>query len=416
MLIYLRLFRGQGRWALIIGGVISRLPLAVVGFGTVLLITGSTESFGLAGAASSAVLIAGATGGPLLGSFADRFGQRFVLLAAAAVHPLAVVGLVVSVRGEWPVPFVFVFALCTGATVVPIASFVRARWAKLVSGDQLHTAFSLEAVLDELVWIGGPALAAILSAMIDPAAGLAIAALFGTVGYLTLAFDTKTQPTLGKITSHVAHRSETFEHRAIVVALIGCVFLGTSFGIADVSAVGMATADGVPALSGVILGIYALGSAIGGLIFGVLRFGWASESNFIFAALLLPVLFAPTALAPNTWWIMGAGFVAGLAVSPFNIAANRLVQDRVPSAVLTQSLAWINTTILAGMAIGLWAGGFVVEEFGPRAGYVSAALLTLGPALIIIIVTPAAFAGLWRDAVSRRHADHPNQENAYEPR
>ena len=60
----------------------------------------------------------------------------------------------------------------------------------------LDTAFALEAVNDEIVFIVGPTLAALLSAAWHPWAGLATAAVFAAVGTALLVAQRSTEPPL----------------------------------------------------------------------------------------------------------------------------------------------------------------------------------------------------------------------------
>ena len=58
----------------------------------------------------------------------------------------------------------------------------------------LQTAFALEAVLDEVVFIVGPVLVTFLATAIHPALGLTVSAVIGLVGAVLLAVQRGTQP------------------------------------------------------------------------------------------------------------------------------------------------------------------------------------------------------------------------------
>ena len=64
-------------------GLFARLPLAMLTVGALTLVTAVTGSYAIGGAAAGAVGIGSALGAPVLGAWADRLGQRPVLLFAA---------------------------------------------------------------------------------------------------------------------------------------------------------------------------------------------------------------------------------------------------------------------------------------------------------------------------------------------
>src|SRR5437763_2566740 len=117
-----------------------------------------------------------------MGRLTDRLGQSRVLLPMVAVHAAGVLTLLVLVENGAPAWTLFVAAVPTGVCCPPLGSQVRARWSALLgNGRSLDTAYALESVLDELVFVLGPVLVTVLSTSVDPAAGL-LTALVLTVG------------------------------------------------------------------------------------------------------------------------------------------------------------------------------------------------------------------------------------------
>ena len=78
------------------------------------------------------------------------------------------------------VPIALAAALA-GLTLPPLSSTVRIVWPRLAPGELRSTAYALEAALQEVFFVGGPLLAAALSA-IEPAAAVAGAGLASLVG------------------------------------------------------------------------------------------------------------------------------------------------------------------------------------------------------------------------------------------
>src|SRR3546814_13798287 len=72
---YKRLFRLTGPLYVVVG-FLARLPLAMSQLGVLLLVAGTTDSYGAGGACAGALAIAHAVGAPFWGHPADRNGQR----------------------------------------------------------------------------------------------------------------------------------------------------------------------------------------------------------------------------------------------------------------------------------------------------------------------------------------------------
>lgn len=77
-------------------GLFARLPLAMLTVGTLTLVTAVSHSYAIGGMAAGAVGIGSALGAPVVGSLADRAGQRIVLLTAAVVNALAVAAVIAA--------------------------------------------------------------------------------------------------------------------------------------------------------------------------------------------------------------------------------------------------------------------------------------------------------------------------------
>src|SRR6476619_3964257 len=80
---YRQLFRLAGP-AYVLVAFLGRLPLAMSQLGTLLLVAGSTHSYGAGGASAGALAVANALGSPVAGAFADRAGQRPLVLFQSA--------------------------------------------------------------------------------------------------------------------------------------------------------------------------------------------------------------------------------------------------------------------------------------------------------------------------------------------
>ena len=75
---------------------------------------------------------------------------------------------------------------------------MRTRWSHLLDRPhEVQTAYALESVLDEAVFVVGPVLATMLATLWHPVAGLVVAAVAGLVGTYAFAAQRATEPPSG---------------------------------------------------------------------------------------------------------------------------------------------------------------------------------------------------------------------------
>ena len=159
-------------------GLVARLPISMVSLGIVLLVSTATGSYGLAGAVSAAYLLANAVLAIVHGRLTDALGQSRVLPVAITVFGVALAMLMWAVESGWPDWAAYVIAAVAGAALPQVGSCVRARWSHALSSPaDVQTAYALEAVADEAVFIVGPILVTVLATTWHPLAGLSVGVL-----------------------------------------------------------------------------------------------------------------------------------------------------------------------------------------------------------------------------------------------
>lgn len=374
------------RRTLFLAGLTARIPLAVVGFSVLFFVRATSGNFATAGFASGLAVAAMAGVSPVFGRIADRRGQRDALLAAAIGHPIAVALLiVVGLTGAF-LPVVSIAAVLVGATIAPIGAYMRARWSALVGGTpQLQVAFSLEAISDELVWVFGPAVASLVSGLVNPAAGLVLSAVFGAVGGVWL----RRWPEIAVAAAPTSGRRRVFmpwRSRRLVAILLANAALGIVFGINDVSVVSWTTSVGVPQIAGLVLTAYSIGSVTGGFLMGLVPARIPGYRLLVLSTLALAIFWGALSLAPGPAWLFLFGLFAGATITPFTISTNRVLHENTPPAVFTEGLAWVSAFVVGAMALGSFLGGVIDENVGPSAGFGYLAFLAPVPFVIVAVV------------------------------
>ena len=133
-----------------IGSVIACMPFPMVGMTITISVQHYYGNYSLAGMLTAIQAIALAVATPLLGKLTDKFGQRQVSIPTILVWIVAAVALTTSITNrapEWVLYCLTPFL----AAIPPWGAMSRARWTKILKGDQERTnrALSLCGVLDE---------------------------------------------------------------------------------------------------------------------------------------------------------------------------------------------------------------------------------------------------------------------------
>lgn len=377
---YRRLFDLPGTLPFVLAGLIGRFPLSMLGLGAVLLVTGNHGSYGLAGSVAATLALANAATAPVVGTLSDRLGQARVLVPSVAGHLVGVLGLVLVGVTHGSAWLYFPAAAVAGGAVPQVSSMVRTRWAVRVgSGAALSTAFSLESVLDETVFVVGPVLATVLATLVWSPGGVAVAGLLAAVGALLLAARRDSEPAPAVRVEGERHPSAIAVPglRVIVVAF---VMIGTIFGTVDVSMVAFAQEHGSKPMSGLLLALLAFGSLLSGLLYGTRQWRWPLRARFVAGLTGLTASITAVALAPTIPVMAVVVVVAGLAIAPTLVAGMGLIEALVPAAARTEGFSWGTTALAVGVAGGSSLAGLVVDaDSGHRAFLigVAAALLAL---------------------------------------
>jgi MFS family permease len=415
---YAEIFAIPRAWRFSVAGIIGRMPMAMYGLGTVLLISAGTGRYGVAGSVSAAGALGGALCAPQLGRLVDRLGQRRVLIPVCVTFALAVAGLTAAVELHAPDWTLFACGIVGGAAMPQTGPMARARWSVLLAGTpRLHTAFSVESVADELCFVIGPAAVTLLATQLHPAAGIGCAALCALIGSLWFASQRATEPSVVIVDGRPAAPGQTAADAAdaragrtrpprayarparlaapgLVVLLPVYLFIGAMFVTIDLSTVDFATRLGHKPLAGLILGCYALGSATGGLWYGS-RTWHAAASRRMAVTLCVTVAGVCSFWAmPNLLVLAPVIYLCGMTIAPTLIAGYSLLEATALPGRATEAMSWLSTGIAVGLAIGSTAAGFILDAFGPRWGYAFAAASGVTAALIYL-------AGLRRVAAGK---------------
>ena len=374
-----------GARGLLVARTLGSLPVGMVPLGILLLLRAAGRSYGVAGVVDGAYALGLAGVQPLLGRAIDRFGMGRVLAPLALAFPGTLVAVTIAgVRGA-PVAPMVLLAVLAGATLPPLGACMRSLWPALIAGPGvLPAAFAIDAVLQELAFVLGPPLLALLVAVASPEIALFAAAGAGGAGSVVFALLARSR--------HVPTRRAAGALRSAAVRrlLLLSMVLGGSFGATEVAMPAFCEHHGARAAAGLLLAALALGSACGGAISGARAPRMPVTRRLLLALGAYGVLLAPLLVAPSIPVMAVLAFVAGMPIAP-SFAGSYLLLDRFAVAgAATETFAWNTTAIFVGASIGTATGGALIVPGSYRAAIGLAVGLGLGCVALVAIYARGA--------------------------
>jgi MFS family permease len=364
---YAEIFKARGAKGFAAAGFIARLPIAMASMGIVAMLSQTHGEYWLAGAVAATWALANAFVSPQVSRLVDRYGQSRVLTPATAISVAAFAGLLLATHYRWPSWTLFAFALA--ASVMPsMPAMVRARWSALYRDTpQLQTAFAFESVADEVVYMLGSIASVGLSVALFPEAGPLASTIFLAVGTLLFVMQKSTEPAIEPVVS--GSDGSAFSFGAVKLLTFILAMVGTIFGTAEVTVIALTREFGQPAAASFILAGYASGSMIVGFVYGGLKLTAPLPRQFMMAMAFMALMTLPLLFILNTPMLALGLFLGGASISPTFITAFGLIERLVPAAKLTEGITWVMTGIGIGMAVGSFASGWMIDQYGAANGF-----------------------------------------------
>ena len=279
------------------------------------------------------------------------------------------------------------FGLLTGLSTPPIQSAVRTIYPKLVNSSQLTPLFSLDASLQEIIWILAPVVITLVSTQIGTTQGLLLVAAFlvGGCSWFILS------PEVGRVRIPRSRRAfglVVLKPPVLLATVIGFLLIGACSAV-EVGVV--ATFEHGSLEAGLVLAVFAVGSLVGGLSFGHIPIGpWAMARRLA----IVTVGLALTMVMLNAYWLGGTLLIAGIGIAPALAVMFAITTASVKFSETAEAFGWAGTGQLIGAAAGSAIAGFLVDSTGGAQGAYLAAALFAVIGLIVSIVFVRAFPDL----------------------
>ncbi|WP_159707281.1 MFS transporter [Arthrobacter sp. 18067] len=414
---------------LLVVGMIARIPHSAAGvLLTLHIVLTLDQGYAAAGAAAAVMTIGIALGAPWRGRRVDMVGLRKALIPSV-VSETVIWSIVPHVSYEWLLPLVFVGGLFT----LPIFSVVRQSLGVMVEGEQRRSAFALDSIATELVFMIGPAVGAIVATSGFSAIGLtAVGISVSVAGLFLMWFNPPTRSEAActpqesaeraaadldaaeaaMVASAPAHVQEAASEMAsttsrgaairsrvarnftwftVSVAALFAVAAGSGMVLSgsDVSIVGLLERGGHENEIGIVFFFWCAASVVGGLIYGSMK----RSISPMLLLLGMAALTIPMGFAQDTWTLAFLSLLPGLLCAPVLSASSEKVADLVDEERRGEAMGWYGSALTAGVALGAPLAGVFIDTVGPSAGFAA-----IGSAGVVLCIAGLVLMSLRRRA------------------
>jgi predicted MFS family arabinose efflux permease len=385
--VYARIMRTPGVAVVVLATLVGRLPIGISGLAILLYVRDVTGSFAAAGACAGALALGSASGAPLQGRLVDRRGLG-TLLPLACVHAAGLVLVWVLGAAGAPIVAIAASSFLAGAAIPPLSSVLRSRWSYLL-GDRpelIPSAFALDSVMIEFIFIVGPLVVTAIVATTGPEYALGVSAacvLFGTT--LLLAGLRGRRGPERRAEGERALGLGALAAPGLRTLVLASLPVGFCFGSIEVVLPAFSESEGSREMAGVLLAVWSSASLAAGLLYGARPPQAPVADIHLRFALILPLGVAALAAATSPLTMALMAVLAGLPIAPLIASRNQLVGHVSLPGTATEAFTWPLTALVAGVSLGAAAAGAVVESYSWTAGVLMAvAVAGLGAAVILV--------------------------------
>jgi MFS family permease len=362
-------------------GVLARLPQGMSTLSVLLLVHHVTRSYALAGLATGGEALFTAAAGPPQGRLVDRLGRARVLAPCALAQAAMFVALVLAARSRAPGGALVVIACAIGAAQPAIAPSVRALLGILLTEDDAReSAYALESVIQELIFIIGPLLVGVVITIGSPSLALLLCAAVIVLG--TGLFVSTPASRVAPAPVSRVHEGLLRSHPKLRALLAPVALMGVSIGATDVGLPSLALHAGSRASLAPLLAMWSLGSMVGGLVYGSRLWRGSLPQRYrgllaVAVVCALPLVFARSIPAG----LVGS-LLTGLTVAPVFSCQYALVGRVVSDGTQTEAFTWVSAALVTGIAGGSTLAGVLIGALG-----VSGPFLLTCAALAVAAIT-----------------------------
>ncbi|MFF1360386.1 MFS transporter [Streptomyces sp. NPDC058297] len=385
---YAEILKARHATRLLVGTLVGRLPNATAAIAIVLFVRAEGGTYSLAGALAAVYGVANAVGQPLLGRLVDLRGQPRVQLPAALASALAMTVFAFAGTGSPALSYVAVGA--AGLFTPPLEGGLRALWPNVLPReDQVHTAYAMDAVAQEVMFTVGPLLVTVCVSLWSAQAALIVLNVVGVLGALSVVVS---QPSRAwRSAPREAHWLGALRSPGLLALLGAFLFIGTALGSITVAGVSYADGHGGDVTYGWLMAALGLGALAGGSVYGARQWAGVPERRLRWLVALLAVFYLPLVLMPGVVAMTALTALAGVFLAPSIACAFIIVDRHAPRGTVTEAFSWLVTTFTVGTSVGTAVAGPVVEWGGTVWGFAVPGVAGVA-ALLVLLATGRVLA------------------------
>lgn len=359
------------------------------------IVVHETNSYTLAGTISTGAALINAAFSPIWSRKADQLGQAKVLRFTIPSYITFGLLFIFSITHNAPTIIWMALIFIAEAFLPNIGGLVRRRWLHTLGEKEgnrplINTAYSFEALVDEIVFTIGPLIASAAAISIAPEAGMYFAFSFMSVGTGLYILQKGSEPPPHPVIKG-EKRIPVLAIRNVQAIFLPYIFLGVFFMSATLSTIAFADQHGAKSSTGILLAIWSAGSAVAAVFNGAIKWKMADGKKFIYA--IIAIFFATLLLlVSHSILVLGIVlFINGFGVAPILVAGYSIVEKSVSSAKVTETFAWVLAGLQIGNALPGPLSGYMIDNYGADQSFIIPVV-----ALILTILSLLPYLKVWR--------------------
>ena len=366
---YKSIFAIAGAIRFSLAGFVARMHLSMDRLALLFIVVHETGSYGLAGLMVATASLVITVAQPYWARAADIYGQGRVLYLNTILRFISFAIFIALVQFNFPIWTWFIAIIIAETNTINSGSLVRRRWIQILPDPKLKTtAYSFEALVDEIIFVFGPLLATALSTYISPVSGLIASMIFVVIGQPALAKLKETEPIITKNRSRKSSPN-ILKRKSAQAIILPIFFVGGYFGSVGILVVAFSNNAGKPGLSGLLLAIWALGSGFAALLNGIVGTHISHAKIFTYSLFFMFLMSLGFLMANSILILAIILFINGLGISPVLVHAYATMESEVSEEELTEAMTWVTTGTPTGGAIGSALAGQIIDNFGVKLGF-----------------------------------------------
>jgi MFS family permease len=328
------------------------------------------------------------------GAIADLFDRRRVALTGLCIAMMFAAILTVIASAGLTTPWLLLgFCSLIGVGTAIYGPAWQASIPEQVKPDDLPAAIALGAVSYNVARSFGPAIggAIVLAAGANAAFGV------NAVSYIPLTIALLLWKRKATVSNHPRERLDRaivsgarfVRHSPRVRTVVIRAFAAGAAGASITALTPLIARDmlhGDAGTFGFLLGAYGVGAVAGALVLGRLLSRWPMEPLLRFNSAAAGVLILLVSLSHNVFLTAALMMMIGATWMCLAAILNVSVQLSTPSWVTARALAWYQSALTGGVAIGAWFWGYLTGLWGLEAALAISGVVVLATPLIGMVM------------------------------